>query len=126
MKTCKECSKKAYAKGYCEKHYRKCDVNAFLTKVYKNMRQRVLGIQKTNMNTYYGLELLSKEEFINFTKNNDQFARLYKEWIQNGYKRTETPSVDRIDSTKGYTLDNIRWLPNWLNFSYGATSDKRL
>lgn len=125
MKKCLVCRKKAEVKGYCDKHYRKYDINAFLNKVYKNMRQRVLGIQKNKSHIYLGLSILSKEEFIKWSKENQEFIQLYTKWYEDGFKRTNTPSIDRIDSNKGYVLDNIRWLPNWQNCAFGCMSDKR-
>lgn len=38
------------------------------------------------------------------------FISLYRIWQDSGFERKLTPSIDRIDSSKGYTLDNIQWL----------------
>lgn len=86
-----------------------------LNRVYKNMRQRVTGIQKNYSHIYLGLLILSKEEFINFSLLDKNFNKLYIEWGEHSFKRMYTPSIDRINGNKGYTLDNMRWLPNWHN-----------
>ena len=36
------------------------------------------------------------------------------DWSRN--KKKQTASLDRIDNTKGYTLDNIQWLHRRINF----------
>jgi hypothetical protein len=40
------------------------------------------------------------------------FKVLYKNWVKSGYEKNFRPSVDRLDSTKGYSFDNIR-LVTW-------------
>lgn len=35
-------------------------------------------------------------------------------------KRTQTASLDRVDSLKGYTLDNIKWVHKDINFMKGC------
>lgn len=54
--------------------------------------------------------LCSKEDFLNFGMNNAEYHRLYNLWKNQGFKRGESPSVDRIEVTKGYSLDNIQFL----------------
>lgn len=126
MKKCsvEDCRKEHHAKTFCYFHYTR-STDGFLQKCYKNMRQRVTGIQSSKAHIYLGLDILQKDLFVSVSKTNSDFLRLFKEYQQNNYDRKLAPSVDRIDSTKGYTVDNIRWIPNWLNCSYGATSDKR-
>lgn len=46
---------------------------------------------------------------------------------QNKGKHTEnvqTASIDRIDSTKNYTIDNIQWVHKDINYMKGTMSDK--
>jgi hypothetical protein len=42
--------------------------------------------------------------------NNTTFWRLYADWQAHDYDRDFAPSIDRIDDTKGYTMDNVQWL----------------
>lgn len=42
----------------------------------------------------------------------DDFEKLYNDWIESGYAKSLTPSVDRINNSLPYTLDNIR-LMTW-------------
>lgn len=36
-----------------------------------------------------------------------------------------TASLDRIDSSKGYTMDNVQWVHKWINVMKGAMSDQQ-
>lgn len=36
------------------------------------------------------------------------FVDLFRKWKESGFKKEYKPSVDRIDSTKGYAFDNIQ------------------
>lgn len=40
------------------------------------------------------------------------YAQLHSEWVASGYEKDLCPSVDRLDTTKGYSLSNIR-LVTW-------------
>lgn len=42
--------------------------------------------------------------------NNKQFLKIYDNWVKSGYKYYDKPSIDRIDNTKSYTLDNLQIL----------------
>lgn len=97
----------------------------FLMRTYRNMKSRVEGIQKLKAHLYEGKELLSKEQFYKWSLNNPDFERLMTHWILHDYCRIYTPSIDRIDSSKGYTLDNMRWVFFFQNCSEGGKSSSR-
>jgi len=82
----------------------------FLVRLYRNMKSRVVGIQKRCIHLYGGLEILPKDEFYDFALNNSEFHRLFKEWENALYERRLCPSIDRIDTKFGYTLGNIQFL----------------
>jgi len=92
----------------------------FLMRTYRNMESRVRGIQKKKFHLYVGKELLSREDFYAWSLNQFRFWDLFNEWVENGYDRKLTPSIDRIDSSRGYTLDNMRWLTHSENSRLGA------
>lgn len=81
-----------------------------LMRTYRNMQSRVLGILKKKRHLYEGLPILSRSEFYLWANNSEEFHRLFDGWVASGYQCGDSPSVDRIDPTKGYVLGNMRWL----------------
>ena len=82
----------------------------FLMRCYRNMKSRVSGVQKKRAHLYLGKEILPKDEFYRWALNNQQFLILFHFWTMWNYNQKLTPTVNRIDSKKGYTLDNMEWL----------------
>lgn len=52
----------------------------------------------------------------------ESFDKLYDDWVSSGFDKKLSPSIDRVDTSKGYTLDNMRWLTHSENSSIGAKS----
>lgn len=92
----------------------------FLMRVYRNMLSRTKGLVKPQI--YKGLEILSKEEFYEWTLTNTNFNDLFSTWEQESYNKKLTPSINRIDSSRGYSLDNIEWITHSENSRLGAES----
>lgn len=82
----------------------------FLMRLYRNMKSRVTGVQKLKLHLYEGLYLLPKEDFYEWAINNRSFKALFTKYKNSGYQRRFAPSVDRIDSTKGYFLKNMEFV----------------
>lgn len=82
----------------------------FLMRLYRNMQSRIEGVQRTKAHLYSGLNLLAREEFYCWAMSDPTFYTLFENWKQSGYERKLTPSVDRIDSSVGYTLDNMEFV----------------
>lgn len=97
-------------------------VSGFLMRLYRNMESRIKGVQKIKFHLYENKYLIPREEFYNWAKDNQKFLELYKEYIESGFERKLAPSVDRIDSSKGYELDNIEWVTMSENSRRGAVS----
>lgn len=100
--------------------------NGFLMRVYRNMKSRIVGVQKLKHHLYSGKYLLEKEEFYQWAKSNSKFFILFAEWQSSGFDRKLTPSVDRIDSSKGYFLGNMEWVTHSENSRRGGCSKKRI
>lgn len=79
-------------------------------RLYRNMESRVKGIQWKKAHLYKGKELLSRRDFYNWAKPHPQFKAMFTVWEKSGYSRKLTPTVNRINSTMGYTLLNMEWL----------------
>lgn len=108
--------------GYGWRHGYEKTKNGFLMRLYRNMKSRVTGIHRVKFHLYKGKELLDKEVFYTWAKDSKKFHRLFKDWEMSGYQQSLTPSVDRIDPTKGYMLDNMEWVTHSENSRRGAVS----
>lgn len=94
----------------------------FLMRLYRNMKSRVTGVQKLKKHLYEGKSLLSRDEFYEWSENNQTFHDLFKVWEDSGYERRLTPSVDRVNSALGYELNNMEWIPFHENCRRGLIS----
>lgn len=92
----------------------------YLMRTYRNMQSRVEGVSKNKAHLYRGLELLNREEFYEWSLSNKVFETLLKRYESSGYDMKLAPSIDRIDTSKGYTLDNIRWITHSENSRLGS------
>jgi hypothetical protein len=99
--------------------------NGKLMRIYRNMESRVTGVQALKYHLYKGKYLLPREEFYEWAKGNPDFDRLHDDWVKSGYLRKLAPSVDRIDSEKGYSIDNMEWVTHSENSRRGSISGKR-
>lgn len=100
----------------------KSDINIFILTRYKMLKNKVEG--KICNSKYLGLSICTKEEFIEYASNNAELNYLFREWGKNGYKHGETPSMDRYDSSLGYTIDNIQFITMSDNSRKGQLYDK--
>lgn len=100
-------------------------VNGFLMRKYRNMESRVTGVQKLKAHLYKNLTLLDRKTFYKWAKESETFRQLFETWVANGYKRKLAPSVDRIDSSKGYELPNMEWVTHSENSRRGSLSQRR-
>ena len=94
----------------------------YLMRSYRNMLSRVSGVQSKKAHLYEGLDILTKEEFYEWSINDETFNSLFDGYRESGYDMRLAPSVDREDSSLGYNLDNMRWLPHWKNSQLGSLS----
>lgn len=96
--------------------------NGKLMRIYRNMKSRIEGVQKTKAHLYSGKTLINKEDFYAWAQGCEYFDLLFNQWVDSGYDRKLAPSVDRIDSSKGYTIDNMEWVTHSENSRRGAKS----
>lgn len=50
----------------------------------------------------------SKEEFIEYITKKSKYKKLYKKWLESDYATDLKPSIDRKNSNKGYSFNNIQ------------------
>lgn len=97
----------------------------FLMRMYRNMQSRIEGVQWMKKHLYEGKELLSREDFYNWAEGSEKFLELYYQYKFSDYDRKLAPSVDRIDSSRGYTLDNMEWVTHSENSRRGSISKRK-
>lgn len=73
--------------------------------MYLNAKQRVLGQDKKRP-SYKGLPICTMKQFKAFILRTN-YRDLWAAWVKSGYRLVHTPTIDRLDKLKGYTLDNI-------------------
>lgn len=97
-------------------------VNGRIHIAYHDMRVRVEGrsSDEYSRNLYSGLPIVSKHEFVAWSAQDAALQRLHRDWASSGYDHTLVPSIDRIDSTKGYVFGNMRWVTKSANSFFAA------
>jgi len=68
----------------------------------------------------YPLPDYTKEEFIEWVLSHDSYNDIHNEWVDSGYKKYYSPSADRKDDYKSYTLDNLiltTWKKNFRKYN---------
>ena len=65
---------------------------------------------------------MNRDLFYEWSINNEHFNELYDNWVKSEYDRKLSPSIDRINSNDGYTLNNIRWITHSENSKLGSIS----
>lgn len=115
---CKNCWQKANRKqrGY-DRKYERGTKGGFLMRVYRNMKSRVLGVQKREREIYFGLEILPKDQFYAWSMSDNGFHVLFENWVASGRKRNLAPSIDRVDDFGGYVHGNMEWITQGENSS---------
>lgn len=100
---------------FCSYHRVRATTSRFLSRRYVDMKSRVKGKSTKRPDLYKNLSIVPKDVFFNWAKNHPEFLKLYKRWFTSGFDRRFTPTVNRMNSSKGYTLDNMEWLTNSQN-----------
>ena len=94
----------------------------FAMRLYRNMQSRVSGVQWQKSHLYQNMTILPKEEFYEWILSNETFKTLFADYEASGYQRKLAPSVDRINSKKGYELDNMEIITMSENSRRGSIS----
>jgi len=79
------------------------------------MSDRTKGKGTNRPDLYIGKAIVTREVFYMWSRNHPEFLRLYKTWVNCGFDRRFTPSVNRLTSKRGYTIDNMEWVTNSQN-----------
>lgn len=96
----------------------------FLMRLFRNMQSRIYGIQAAKFHLYKGKTIgFTRHEFYDWALSNDDFYRLFDEYKKSGYDRKLAPSIDRIDSSRGYHFNNIEWVTHSENSRRGSENN---
>lgn len=95
---------RVFQRNYCK------TFSGYMVRSYRNMKSRVTGVQKKKAHLYLGLEILPKRLYYKMCYESDTFRNLYEAYKASGWDRKLAPSPDRIDASRGYSLDNIRFV----------------
>lgn len=94
---------------------------------YRTLKGLVKGMySKLNHNSRgrgHTLPSFTKKELIEWVYNQD-INVLYKTWVNSNYAIDLKPSIDRLDSTAPYSLDNIR-LVTWQENNHAAYAERK-
>ena len=100
--------------GYCVPCYNKTrekeDPIYFLSRKYDEIQQRCERPRSESLMKYKGMSFCSRKELVNKFKKSRKFHKLFQTWKDSGWEYNLHPSVDRIDSKKGYTIDNLQFI----------------
>ena len=124
MKTCTKCKINKDLSEYYKSKSKK-DGLQYVCKMCNNYQHieylktkdgviaRIFGAQRSNSKRRgHNLPTYTKKELSNWLLNDWLFNLLYNNWVNCGYFKNTTPSVDRIDDSKGYSFDNVQ-LMTW-------------
>lgn len=131
LNTCKKCKledqriKRLQSRNACTKKYEKT-LSGFVMRAYRNMQSRINGIQWKKQHLYAGKDLLSRHKFYEWSQYDENLHLLFDNWEKSGYDRRLTPSVDRIDSSKGYILGNMQWITHSENSRKTSRNKRQL
>lgn len=58
---------------------------------------------------YLGLGICDRKDFYEAFQHSPSFLALHAQWAAGGYKKGDRPTPDRMDTKRGYLIDNITW-----------------
>lgn len=100
---------------YCNSHAKKATIGRFLSRLYTGMKRRTQGKSTKSPHLYIGKPIMPRDVFTSWAKNHPDFLALYKRWASYDFDRKLTPTINRINASRGYTLGNIEWMTHSQN-----------
>ena len=69
--------------------------------------------------------IYTKQEFIDRFINDEDYLLLYNNWVDSDYKKMLSPSFDRLDDYKPYSLGNLNKWMTWEENSNKGYKDRK-
>jgi len=129
MKRCNECKVKKEFSEFrrTENKCKSCVylLNQEFERTKKGMVKRILYSQKCSSKTRgHPMPTYTLEELRTWFRCNPLANALYDAWRLSGYRKGLKPSIDRLDDSKGYSMDNIQ-LMTWRENLDKSYSDRK-
>ena len=110
-----------------ESHCKECVNIARIkyTRTEKWLIKKIYASQKSHSkNRWHNPPEYSYDELFTWITLKDNFNILFKKWVDSDYNKNNTPSIDRLNDYKCYSLDNIQ-LTTWKeNYTKGYNDRK--
>lgn len=90
---------------------KKCNSEAgkLYKRTFNGLMSEIYSGQKTSsVLRGFGEITILKKDVIEFCENNEEFMKMFKEWEKSNYYLDLRPTLDRIDNSIGYTIENIQ------------------
>ena len=98
---------------------RRRTIQGLLSQAWHGIKVRCEGRRPPEkVKIFKGLSYAGRDEFLRWARNDPGFVLCYRQWARSGYDKKLTPTVTRVDNTKGYTLDNIEFMSHSCNAVY--------
>lgn len=95
-----------------------------LSKMYTNIKYRVLNSRGRSKKYYFGIQLMSKEEFMAWAPLRDDFQRCFRQWKLHAYDKMWIPSPDRDPNGEGYIPGHFQFVPWYQNLANAHLTHK--
>lgn len=113
---CVECGRfmPIKAKNMCQncwhKFKRHNDINFLLRTRHSEIKQRCTNPKNQSADVYYGKKFCTLDEFLNKFKDDANLKFLMQQWTNSNYLPKFAPSIDRIDNSGDYTIENLQFI----------------
>jgi hypothetical protein len=95
--------------------------DGYLRSIYRSACERVATRKTTAQHITFTLGELKKH-----ARLRTQYPKLHEAWVKSGYDTRLSPSIDRIDNTGDYSLDNVQFITKSQNAAKGRGPNSKV
>jgi hypothetical protein len=96
-------------------HSEQTQPRSYLAHKYRKMRRRITGRAVKSAHLYKGLGIMPREEFLAWAVADSAFKSLWATYQLAGRPMRLSPSIDRIDTQRGYVRGNVQFITHSAN-----------